>query len=83
MRQFADGIEWVYVCSCDPNASDLTKTLSTHINYQYSQYATNFPECIHIKVVNRVSSTIDAVHGLSPLQDFSGIFQDIISKQPL
>ena len=77
MRQFADGVEWVYVCSCDPNASELTKTLSTHINCQYSQYTNDFPECIHIKVVNRVSST---VHGLSPSQDFSGIART--QKQP-
>lgn len=31
VRQFADAIEWVYVCSCDPNASDLYNK-----NSQYS-----------------------------------------------
>ena len=73
VRQFTDGIEWIYVCSCDPNASKLTKTLGTHINCQYSQYTQDFPECIHMMVVNRISSTIDALHGLTPSQDFSGI----------
>ena len=75
MRQFSDGVEWIYACSCDFNASQLTKTLNTHINCDYSQYTEELPECIHIMVVKRISSTIDAIHNLSPSADFSGIVE--------
>lgn len=73
VRQFTDGIEWIYLCSCDPNTSKLAKTLSTQINCTHSKFTQEFPKCIHMVAVIHASSTIDAIHCLSPSQDFLGI----------
>lgn len=72
-RQFSDGIHWIYVCSCDPSLSELAKSLSSQIAYEYAQYVNTFPYCIHINAVSEIISKVDAIHCLSPHVDFTGI----------
>ena len=72
-KQFIDGVDWVYCCTCDSHTSQLMTSLSTCINCNYSDFSEGFPKCIHIAAVVHMSSGIDAVHCLSPTHDFAGI----------
>ena len=72
-RQFNDEVEWVYCCTCDRHTSQLMSSLSTHINWNYSDFSQAFMKCIHIAAVVQLTSGIDSVHCLSPVHDFAGI----------
>ena len=72
-RKFIDDVEWVYCCTCDVHTSQLISTFGSHINCNVSEFSRGFPKCIHIAAVAHLSSKVDAIHCLSPAQDFAGI----------
>ena len=62
----------MYWCSCNTSRAELLDSLTTHLDIQSSELESTFPECLHIKAVKYICTEVDAIHDISPEQEFSG-----------
>ncbi len=67
---FEDGLHWIFWCSCDKQRTSLITSLSHHIEASYGSVSKG--ECLHITAAMFIVEQIDAIHGLSPINDFTG-----------
>lgn len=68
---FEDGLHWVFWCSCSEQQMSLITSLSHHVQDRYDNVIPR-GECLHIAAAMLIVEQVDAIHGLSPIDDFSG-----------
>lgn len=66
-----DGLQWVYLCSCNESRAALIASLSHNTKSTYADLAAG--ECFHIAAAISIVRSIDAVHGILPINEFAGI----------
>lgn len=62
---------WAYWCKCDPFRADLVESLSSGVSID--ELERDCPECLHILALKRIIQKVDAIHDISPEQEFDGI----------
>ena len=65
-----DGLQWVFCCSCNESRAALIASLSHNTKSSYVDLSAG--ECLHIAAAIQIVEKIDAVHGISPVDEFAG-----------
>ena len=73
-RQFSDGKQWLYSCSCNTERLKFLHSLGTKIDCTFSSFSEDFPRCMHVKAVSDLMVEFDALNYISPDLDFAGMY---------
>ena len=71
-KQFEDGKQWVYSCTCDLEKSRFFNSLHAKLDCTFTSFCEDYLYCIHVNAVLELVTDFDAVHCLSPDLDFAG-----------
>ena len=77
-KQFADGKQWLYSCTCNTERLRFFHSLGAKLDCSFSSFSKDFPNCMHIKAVSELVFEFDALNYITPDLDFAGMLCDII-----
>ena len=71
-KYFVEELEWVFWCSCDATRGSLIGAAGSHIEMKYSVFQERFAPCLHITALKLILDDVDALHEVTPNDDFIG-----------
>ena len=71
-KYFAGDLEWAFWCSCDRARRSIISSTGLHIEMKYLTFQDCFKPCLHISAMRVILSHVDALHGVSPSEEFAG-----------